>query len=350
MAVICLALLLACCLLLLAPFVSALLWAIVLSFSLWPFNLRLVGWFRGRRTLASLAIAGGLGLLILLPLLVVGLKAADNVQDFKTATQRWLEAPPPPPTWLGKVPVVGAKAVASWQELASDNSKLREKAKEAIEPVSLWLLKAGLALGRGLLQLALSMLITFFLLRDGATVAEQLGSGIRRIAGTRGERLLTIAGKTVRGVVYGVVGTALIQGALAAIGFLIAGVPNVLLLGLLTFVLCIVPLGAPLIFIPAIIWLVHGGESGWAIFLSIWGLGVSTVDNFIKPVLISQGSDMPFLLVLFGALGGLAVFGFIGLFIGPTLLAVAYNLVDEWLSEKRNNSPQPEPEPEPEPA
>jgi predicted PurR-regulated permease PerM len=143
------------------------------------------------------------------------------------------------------------------------------------------------------------------------------------------------------------VGTALIQGALAAIGFLIAGVPNVLLLGLLTFVLCIVPLGAPLIFIPAIIWLVHGGESGWAIFLSIWGLGVSTVDNFIKPVLISQGSDMPFLLVLFGALGGLAVFGFIGLFIGPTLLAVAYNLVDEWLSEKRNNSPEPEPEPEP---
>jgi predicted PurR-regulated permease PerM len=132
-------------------------------------------------------------------------------------------------------------------------------------------------------------------------------------------------------VVYGILGTALAQGILAGIGFMIAGVPGALLLGLLTFFLSIVPMGPPLLWIPAAGWLYYQGDTGMAIFLVLWGaLVVSSVDNFLKPYLISQGAAMPFILVLFGVLGGLAAFGFLGVFLGPTLLAVGFSLLRDW--------------------
>ena len=317
----------------LRPFVSALLWAIVLSYSLWPLFRRLVNLLRGRRTLASALMACALVAVVLLPFVVVGLTLAENVEQLKGAVERWVnEGPPPAPAWLAKVPVVGPSASAEWQSLAADSAALLKKAKPLIESVSLWLLRSGVALGRGVLELALSILIAFFLLRDGVSVSERLNMGIQRIAGTRGEQLLQVAGKTVRGVVYGVLGTALIQTLLAGIGYVVAGVPGAAVLTLLTFALCIVPaVGVPLIWIPATIWVFTQHGTGWGIFMIIWGLIVSSVDNFIRPWLISSGSKLPFLLMFFGALGGLVAFGFIGLFIGPTLLAVGYKLVQEWL-------------------
>jgi predicted PurR-regulated permease PerM len=326
-------LLLGGCLLVLRPFVTALLWAVVLSYSLWPLHRRLVNLFRGRRTLASGFMACVLVAVILLPIVVVGFTLADNVQELKTAIQKWVEhGPPEPPLWLAKVPVVGQSAVEEWKAIMADGSILLQKAKPLIEATSLWLLKSGFTLGRGIVELALSILIAFFLLRNGLSVSERLNFGVQRIAGSRGERLLQIAGKTVRGVVYGVLGTALVQTIFAGIGYLIAGLPGVAVLTLLTFGFCIIPaVGAPLVWIPAAIWLFAQGATGRAIFMVVWGIGVSSVDNFLRPWLISYGSKLPFLLMFFGALGGLIAFGFIGLFIGPTLLAVGYKLVQEWL-------------------
>src|SRR3954466_10420439 len=280
-----LVLLLGGCLLVMRPFVSAVLWAVILSFSLWPLHQHLVRLLGGRRPLASAVTACGLAILVLLPFVVVGLTLADNVADLKNAAQQWFAAgPPSPPAWLAKVPVVGEKVVAEWQILATDSSALLQKAKALIEPVSLWLLKSGFALGQGLIELALSILISFFLLRDGLWLADRFSVSMGRIAGARGQHLLALAGKTVRGVVYGVLGTALIQALLAGVGFLIAGVPGVPLLTLLTFVFCIVPaVGAPLVWIPAALWLFHQGASGRAVFIVIWGIAVSSLDNFVKP-------------------------------------------------------------------
>jgi predicted PurR-regulated permease PerM len=151
----------------------------------------------------------------------------DNVKELTVATRRWLDAgPPAPPAWLAKVPGLGPSAVEQWKNLAADSSKLLETAKRFIEPVSGWLLGVGLALGRGLLQLALSILVAFFLFRDGGKAAERLTTAVDRIAGERGRHLLAVAGNTVRGVVYGILGTALVQAVMAGIGFLIAGVPG----------------------------------------------------------------------------------------------------------------------------
>ena len=331
-----LALLLVGCLLVLWPFVTVLLWAAVLSFSMWPLYGRVVKLVRGRRTLAAFLLSLSMVLVILLPFGIVGLQLGDNVSELKTATQRWLDAgPPSAPAWVAKIPVIGSGVADSWNSFVSDTAKLIEKAKTFVEPVGAWLLKAGLNLGIGLAQLALSILLTFFLLRNGAAVATTLNDAIRRIAGERGTHLLLVAGNTVRGVVYGILGTALVQAVIAGIGFVIAGVPGAALLALLTFFLSILPVGPPLIWLPAALWLFHQGSTGWGIFMLVWGVGVSSVDNFVKPWLISQGSDMPFLLIFFGVLGGALAFGFIGVFIGPTLLAVGYRVVNEWLSPKR---------------
>jgi predicted PurR-regulated permease PerM len=324
--------LLAGCLMVLRPFLSALLWAVVLCSSSWPVYRRLLHWLGNRRTLAALVMTLGMILIILLPFLIVGSTLADNVQDLTAATKRMIaDGPPAPPAWVAKIPGVGQEATDYWQSLAADSTKLWAEAQRVIEPASSWLLAGGLALGGGLIQLAMSILVAFFLFRDGVAVGGRLINAVERIGGERGKHLLTIAGNTVRGVVYGILGTALVQAVVAGIGFLIAGVPGAALLALLTFFASIVPVvGTALTWVPAALWLFHQGATGWGIFMLVWGFGVANLDNIVKPWLISQGSDMPFILIFFGVLGGALTFGFIGVFLGPTLLAVGFRLVEEW--------------------
>jgi len=321
------------CLLVLWPFVTGLLWATVLSFSLWPLYERVLKRLKGRATLAAALVSLALIFIIILPFAVVTFKLADNVTELKTATERWLAAGlPAAPSWLAKVPLVGASATERWQVLAADRSKLAEEAKQFVEPIAAWLLKAGMKLGAGMLQLVLSIVITFFLLRNGPMVAAALTRGIARIGGERGTYLLRVAGSTMRGVVYGILGTALVQALMAGVGLVMAGVPGAALLSMLVFFLSVVPMGPPLIMFPAAFWLFHQGSTGWGVFMLIWGVAVSTIDNFVKPWLISQGSDLPLILILFGVMGGAFAFGFIGVFIGPTLLAVGYRVIAEWAS------------------
>ena len=339
-----LVLLLLGCFLVVRPFVSALLWALVLCFSSWPIYCRLVLLLSQRRTVAAALMGLGMVLILLVPLVIVGSTLADNVKDVAAAARRSFEqGPPPPPAWLVKVPVIGQSATDYWQTLANDNAKLWTNARQFIEPVSSRLLKLGLLLGGGLVQLGLSVLIAIFLFRDGVSLAERLTATVDRIGGERAQHLLTVAGNTVRGVVYGILGTALVQAILAGVGFLIAGVPGAGVLALLTFFVSFLPLmGTALIWLPAAIWLFYQGSTGWGIFLVIWGLGVNSIEHIIKPFLISKGSDMPFLLIFFGVLGGAMAFGFIGVFLGPTLLAVGYRVVTEWGTATRLVPPAPE--------
>ncbi len=136
----------------------------------------------------------------------------------------------------------------------------------------------------------------------------------------------------MKGVVYGLIGTALAQAIVALLGFLVAGVPGAFLLAALTFVLSLVPMGPVLIWGGAALWLYANGETGWAIFMVIYGVGViSSVDNFLKPILMSRAGNLSMLLVVLGVFGGAIAFGFIGLFVGPALLAVGWNITKTWL-------------------
>ena len=322
------------CLLVLRPFVSALLWAAVLCYASWPLYERLLRWTGNRRALVSWLMTLGLFILVLLPFLIIGSSLVDNISSFTGAAYaRLAGGPPEPPAWLGKIPVFGEQAVEQWQVLAHDSARLWAESRRLVELAGSWLLKAGLGLGRGLLGLALSIFIAFFMFRDGDIYASRLNRIVDRIGGERGSRLLAVAGDTIRGVVYGILGTALAQAVAAGIGFLIAGVPGAALLSLITFFVSVIPgIGTGLVFLPVIIWLFYQGSTGWAIFIIIWGLGVSSLDNFMRPWLISHGSHMPFLLIFLGVVGGALTFGFIGLFLGPTLLAVGFRIAEEWTS------------------
>ena len=172
------------CMLVLRPFVSAMLWAIVLCCSSWPLYCRLLRFVGQRRSLAAFLMTLGMVLIILLPFAIVGTTLADNVKDVTGAVKGWIaQGPPPPPQWLAKVPVVGQRATTYWQGLAADTAKLGVEAQRFVEPVSRWPLIVGLALGGGLLELTLSLLIVFFLFRNGAAMAEQLTTAVEQIAG-----------------------------------------------------------------------------------------------------------------------------------------------------------------------
>jgi predicted PurR-regulated permease PerM len=296
---------------------------------------------RHRRTLAAGLMALGMVLLFLAPIVIVGLTLTSNVKELTAAARRALEqGPPPPPAWLLKVPVVGQTASEHWQAFSDDEAKLWKAARQFVEPVGSRLLKFGFVLGSGLLELALSIFIAFFLFRDGASLAESLNSVVNRLGGDRGRHLLLVAINTMRGVVYGVLGTALIQAVLIGVGLLVAGVPGPGVLALLAFFVSVLPLlGTALVWLPAAIWLFFQGSTGWAVFMLVWGVLVNNIEPVVKPLLISKGSDMPFLLIFFGVLGGAVAFGFIGIFLGPTLLAVGFRVVREWSVATRVTGP-----------
>jgi predicted PurR-regulated permease PerM len=326
-----LGLLLTGCFLVLRPFLSAVLWAIVLCISSWPFYSRLVSVFRGRQTPAAAVFTLGTLLVMVTPFVVIGLSLADDVQRFGAGTRRFLESPPlNPPGWVERIPLAGSRAGAAWRDIASDGAHLGTRLKPLVEPVTAGLLAGSVRFMSGVAELALSIFIAFFLFRHGAAVARRFVEATEQIVGAHTRELIDLAGKTVRGVVYGILGTALAQAVVAGIGFVIAGIPSAGLLALLTFFLSVVPMGPPLVWIPAAIWLFWKGATGWGIFMVCWGLLVSSIDNVIKPMIISQGSQMPFILVLLGVLGGAMAFGFIGVFLGPTLLVVGLRLLEHW--------------------
>jgi predicted PurR-regulated permease PerM len=314
------------------PFVSALLWAVILCFVTWPTFLWAVHLLGGRRTLAATLMALLVAVLLVAPFVAVGLSLADNVSRLTAAVSQALEnGPPDLPAWVTDLPLVGHRLHTGWQTLTQDSARLTTALQRLVVPVSTWLLSQSMALGAGILYLTLSVLLLFFLYRDGVALATRLQEVSGRIAGARAQQLLGLVVSTVRGVVYGILGSMLAQGILAAVGFLVAGVPGAFLLGFLTLVLSILPGGPALLWLPASIWLYKQGATGWAIFLVSWGLlVVGTADNVIKPYLIGRGSDLPFIIVLLGVLGGAMAFGVIGIFLGPTLLAVGYTVVRDW--------------------
>ena len=190
--------------------------------------------------------------------------------------------------------------------------------------------------GEGLLQLVLVLFISFFIYRDGTALAERLSNGSRKLAGDLGVHMLSLSRGTVMGVMAGIVGTAAAQAFVALVGFLIAGVPGAMLLAAAIFFLSMIPVGPPLIWGGAAYWLYDQGQTGWAIFMVIWGMAViSSIDNFVKPLLISRTASLPILLIALGVFGGVLAFGFIGIFIGPVLLALGLVLANEWTSSLR---------------
>jgi predicted PurR-regulated permease PerM len=325
------------CLTVLRPFLSALLWALILSLSSWPLHAWLVRRLNGRRSLAAFLMTLLVAAVFILPLAAAGTGLADSVAKVGSIIAVLLkQGPPGPPTWVAELPIFGPQVAERWLELERLGAGWTAELQPYLDTALNWLLSLGVRLGEAILQVSLGVLAAFFFFRDGAEGARRLGAAVERLAGERARRLLTVVVGTVRSVVYGVIGTALAQATLQGLGLWLAGVPAAFFLGFLTFFLSFVPLGPPLVWLSATGWLLYNGALGWGLFMAGWGFFVvSGIDNVLRPYLISRGSKLPLILVLFGVLGGLMAFGFLGVFLGPTLLALGYVLLQEWSAEPR---------------
>lgn len=321
-------------LLVLLPFLSALLWAAILAYAAWPLYARLLHLLRGRAGLAAGLTTSLFAIALLLPLVLVGRQLADAVTLLVDSIRQMVElGMPPPPEWLFDLPAVGPELVDAWNRLAEDLRDLPGLVQPWLATARDLAIRAGLALGSGLFELALSLTAAFFFLRDGLTLLEQTRRAGERILGERAQHLLEVAGSTVRGVVYGFVGTALVQGAVAAIGFAIVGIPGALVLGVLTFFTALLPaIGPPLVWLPLAAWLLVQGQTASGLFLAVYGfLVISGIDNLIRPWLISRESNLSFLMTFLGVVGGAFAFGFLGIFIGPVLLALGQAMLQDWV-------------------
>jgi predicted PurR-regulated permease PerM len=325
------------CALVVLPFLSALLWAAILVFSTWP----VAEWLHHRLRLSRGAAAGVMVLLtalvLLLPLALLAPGSASDVARLRTAIEIALRPGlPTAPDWLFRVPLLGPSFGDLWDRWAADISTL----VDALKPYFALLLEGGvsvlLGIGQGVLLFVLALFVAFFFYRHGEPIAARLRLLLHRIFGAQADRLIVITGATVRGVVYGLLGTAVVQGILTAFGLWIAGVPRPVLLGALAGFLAVLPIGAPLVWIPASIWLMGTGNLWHGVFLAVYGVvAVSGADQVIRPWFIARGAQLPFLLTVLGVLGGVLAFGLLGIFLGPVLLAIGFALVNEWTRSDR---------------
>jgi predicted PurR-regulated permease PerM len=318
-------------LIVIAPFIPALLLGLIFCLATWPAFDWLTLRLHNRPTLAAALMTLLLAACFILPLVFLGSSLADNFANFTAVTVSTLQNKnSAPPAWMKDIPLIGHMTDNIWNHYLRDQEKLIEALRKYAGPITQILISFGAAIGRGVLDVTLGAFIAFFLFRHGVQAARRLRNLIDKFLGAQGQHMLAVSKLTVTGVVYGLLGTALAQGALAAIGFWIAGIPGPAFLGLVVLVLSFLPVGPPLVWIPAVLWLYSQDQVGMAIFMFVWGLLISICDNVIRPYFISRGSKLPLLVVLMGVFGGIIAFGFIGIFIGPTLLAIAYTLIMEW--------------------
>jgi predicted PurR-regulated permease PerM len=316
----------------LRPFLVPLLWAGILAYATWPIY-RFVREHTRRPRLAAGLFTLAMALLVGVPVAWILVALAGEASHLIDVARAWVEAGAPLPAWVMERPWLATRLEGLRTESVVQPREVAEYATRYASQVSGQLLNVAGGLASNAFKFALTVVTLFFFYVDGERIAEQLGKLMRVVFPQSRDEMLPYVGSVVRAVVFGLLGTALVQGLLAGIGLALFGVPAPVALGALTALASFVPMGPVFIWGGAALWLLAGGHLGAAIGMAIWGAGlVSTIDNVLRPILISGSgaTKIPFLLVVFGVLGGLLGFGMLGLFLGPVVLAVAFALVSDF--------------------
>jgi predicted PurR-regulated permease PerM len=324
------------------PFLEALAWAAMIVISTWPLFLHTQAWLGGRRSFAVALMTITLLLMLVAPL-YLGINAivenAKQVADWSKSVTTPIV--PQPPAWVVGVPLVGAKLAARWQQLAAGPEELSARLAPYGENLARWFVGQVGGIGLLLIQFLLTVIIAAILYANGETAARGADRFARRLAGQEGENAVHLAGQAIRGVALGVVLTAIVQTGVVGLGLVAVDAPFAAILTVVAFILAIAQLGPAIVImlIPIVIWVYSTSGAGWGTGFLVWAIFSTTIDNFLRPLLIKAGVDLPILLVFAGVIGGLIAFGVIGLFIGPVVLAVAYMLLVDWVSERHAEAP-----------
>jgi predicted PurR-regulated permease PerM len=318
-------------------FLVPLAWAAILAFCTWPLYIRLHRLMGGRDTWSALAMTLLLTAAFVLPLLWLMALLRGEVAGAYAAVVAFLaDGHKALPSRLAQLPWLGDWLQQVLDQWIRDPTVLRAQVGEWLEAGRGEILNVLGDVGRNAGKLGFALVTLFFFYRDGESLLQQVRRVLRRFLGQRVEGYIAAAGGMTKAVVWGLVATALVQGIVAGAGYWWAGLDAPVLLGAITALVAMIPFGTPFVWGSIGVWLLMSGEVTAGVGLLLWGaLVVSWVDNLIRPLVISGATRIPFLLVMFGVLGGLAAFGLIGLFLGPVILAVLVAVWREWLEDTR---------------
>ncbi len=342
LAILFLGLLIASSLWILSPFLVAIVWATLIAVATWPLMRSLERLLWGKRKLAVAVLTIALLGVVMVPLLA-GLGAVvRNVDRIAGLAEKLSTRPlPPAPAWLETIPLVGAKAADTWNHAAKEGlPALLQQASPYYSGGVRWFTERIGNVTALLFQFLLTVIITAVMYVSGESAVAGVKAFAGRLAGPKGEASVVLAGGAIRAVAMGVIVTAVAQSLLAGLGLLIAGVPFVGLLTVIMFVLAIAQIGPLPVLLLVVIWSFSTMSPAWATFVLVWSAVAGLVDNFLRPLLIKKGADLPLLLIFAGVIGGMISFGLVGIFVGPVVLAVTYTLFQVWVRGEAQPDPR----------
>ena len=318
------------------PFLAATIWATTLVIASWPVMLRVERVMGGRRAPAVAVMVVILLLIVLLPLwlaITTIVSQSDRIRALITALPNFHL--PKLPSWIANLPMVGETIAERWNGFAELGvGDIAEHLAPYAGTVTQWFVAAVGGLGALFVQLLVTIVIAAVLYHSGEAAGKLCRRFGQRLGGDKGESVVVLAGQAIRGVALGVVITAVAQAMVGGIGLMLAGVPQAPILTAVMLLLCIAQLGPTLVLLPATIWLFVDGQITSGIVLAAISAVAVTMDNFLRPLLIRRGADLPMMLILVGVIGGLLSVGLVGLFIGPVILGISYTLLRAWIDEQ----------------
>ncbi|MFP3019282.1 MAG: AI-2E family transporter YdiK [Arsenophonus sp.] len=318
----------------LKPFILGFLWAGMVVIATWPLFKKIETKLWNKKWLASIIMTLLIVLVFVIPFAILIGSIIQNSGPLIEWAKSPAEIRSSELLWLKNLPFIGNKLFFSWNTLiANSGNTLILKLQPYVGEATSWILEQAINAGRFIFHLVVMLLFSGCLYLKGETVILSIRHFAIRLAGTRGDVAILLAGQSIRAVALGVVITALIQAITCGIGLTLANIPYAAILTILIFTCCVAQLGPLLIMIPSIIWLFWSGNTSWGIILIIWSIIVATMDSILRPFLIKIGANLSMILILIGVIGGILSFGVIGLFIGPVVLAVSHNLLTTWVNE-----------------
>jgi predicted PurR-regulated permease PerM len=324
------------CFLILLPFIPAMLWAAILVYCTWPGYQRACAYVRP--SVAALLITLLVAAIVLVPVVHVGLVAAKEARE----SQLWVHSAmlnglPPAPEFFSKIPLIGGVLTDFWNNSADDLGGAADEMQPLLGALAHSGLRFLLILTHGMVGIVVALFIAFFFYLSGEAMISRIRLLLIRIMNeSRVDHLLGLVASTVRGVVFGILGTAAMQGVLYAIGFEIVRAPQPLLLASLAGLVSIIPAGAVIVYVPLCLVLLAQGHVFIALFLAAYCfVVVGGADSIVRPWLISRGASLPYVLTLIGVLGGAIAFGALGIFLGPVLLAIGLAVAEEFAGQPR---------------
>lgn len=319
----------------LRPFLTSIVWAMIIVVATWPLLLKLQALLWGKRRFAVAVMTAVLLLAIVVPLILaiitIAGKADEIASRIKTVSAFTI---PPPPEWVNNIPLAGEKLAEQWQQYSAlSQEELSAQIIPHAQTVLRWFVAKAGSIAAMVLEFLLTVVIAAVMYLNGEEAAVYVRKFFGRLAGKRGEEAAVLAAKACRSVAIGIVVTALAQTTIGSTGLVISGVPAAAVLTAIMFMLCLAQIGPLLVLVPSVIWLYLSGQVLLGTVLLILSVLAVTIDGFLRPLLIKKGVDLPLVLIFAGVIGGLIAFGVIGLFIGPVVLAVSFTLLKTWISD-----------------